>query len=172
MAERDGGSGTRFEEVQRLAGSAAGWTVLGIVAAAAAVVGAAFVARPPREPGEWVGAVLGAGGAALAAAVVLAARQVTRVSDAGVVVSLSPVPFTTIRIRADDIARASLYEYGLLSAPGGIGWHMGPGWRAVTTTTGTGVLITRRNGGRVLIGTDRPDTLLSAIRNVGAPAPV
>lgn len=98
-------------------------------------------------------------------AIVLAgwSRLDTRVTGSEAVAIYRPFPFSTIRLRGDEIAAVTPYEFGLLSMPGGIGYHIGFGWRAATARTGTGVLVTRTDGKRFLIGTQRPDALQSAL---------
>ncbi len=84
---------------------------------------------------------------------------VTRITLAEAVVSYRP--FKTLRLRPDEIAGVGLKSFGLFD--GGVGYHVGFRSMALTAQTGMGVLITRPDGYRILVGTQRPDALMSAL---------
>ncbi len=70
-------------------------------------------------------------------------------------------PWATVRIPGSDIGDIAVRRVGLFS--GGIGYHVGLRSAAITARTGDGVLVTRTDGRRVLIGTEHPDALYSAL---------
>jgi len=151
--------GVLFEETQRLSGTV--WVLVmvgtaGMLAAIAALVHESAPLRPQ--------AFIGLGVAALVMGAVLSSRVVTRVTTAGAEVRFAPFPFGTVRLAPGDIAEVAPRTFGLFD--GGIGYHLGWKWVAITARTGTGVQVTRPDGKRILIGTQRQEALLSALRDL------
>ncbi len=157
--------GVLFEEVQPMAGPI---RAIGLIGALALIPVVAYMWAEPRRPP--LSGILGTGLSILALAAVGIGRLVTRVSTRQAVATFHPFPFSTIRLRPADIAEVRLYEFGIFGMPGGIGFHLGPGWRSATAHSGTGVLVTRRDGVRCLIGTQRPDALAAALRQLASQA--
>jgi hypothetical protein len=94
-------------------------------------------------------------------------RLETRVTTTGVTIALRP--FKTVALAPGDIAGVSARQFGLFS--GGIGYHVGLRSMALTARTGDGIVITRPDGRTLLVGTQRPDALLSALMQLQRAAP-
>lgn len=146
-----------FEERQAMSPSA---TRIGVPLTLAVLGGAAVIAARQGQlaqaaPGLLFGALVVVGVFTFIGMTAL----VTRVTTAEAVVSYRP--FKTLRLRPDEIAGVGLRSFGLFD--GGIGYHVGFHSMALTARTGTGVLITKPDGYRILVGTQRPDALVSAL---------
>ncbi len=74
------------------------------------------------------------------------------------------VPFRSRRIPLRDIAAAETREYSPMKEFGGWGVRTGTDGRAYNAFGNRGVQLTLTDGSRILIGTQRPDELLSALR--------
>ncbi len=150
--------GLLFEETQRLGGwwwAALGGGLLGV----GVLVGAMVRSHYPLEVPTLVG--LGAG--ALVLFIAATSKLVTRVTTAGAEVRFPPFPWTTTRVRPADIAEVTTKRFGMFDWPGGVGYHMSFGGTAATARTGTGVLVRRKNGRFLLVGTERPEALRDAL---------
>ncbi len=153
--------GVLFEETQRLGGwwwAGLGGGVLGVAVAVGAMVRAHY---PMAAPTLW-----GLGAGAIALFVAASSKLVTRVTTAGAEVRFPPFPWTKIRLRPGDIAEVTTKRFGIFDWPGGVGYHVSFGATAATAHTGTGVLVRRTNGRLLLIGTERPDALAAALRQL------
>ncbi len=149
-----------FEETQRMGA----WFWLAIGAGGIGMLIATGSLIRTGAPGRTPGLIgLGLGLIALIASV--ASRLITRVTAAGVSVRYPPFPIG-FRLAPAEIADVALKQFGVFDWPGGLGYHISFGATAATARTGTGVLIRRRDGRQFLIGTQRPDALLAAVRQL------
>jgi hypothetical protein len=146
-----------FEESQRTSSNVAAFVaamvVIALVSTALAALRHGQLAS--AAPGLLLGALI-TGGVTL---VVAATRLETRVTTESAVISYRP--FKTLTLAPSDIGSVTVRTFGLFD--GGIGYHVGFKSMALTAATGSGVQITRPDGRRILIGTRRPDALLSAL---------
>lgn len=152
--------GVLFEETQRMGPwfwLAIGAGGIGMLIATGSLI---RMGAPGRTPG-LIG--LGVGLVALIASAT--SRLITRVTTAGVSVRYPPIPFG-FRLAPEEIAEVAPKTFGVFDWPGGLGYHISFGATAATARTGTGVLIRRRDGRQFLIGTQRPDALLAAVRQL------
>jgi hypothetical protein len=158
-----------YREVQRLNQ----WIFWVPIAIATAVVWWAFFkqvvfSRPVgQEPiPDWLAWVLafvfGFGLPALGWAI----RLITEVRPGLVWVRLSP--FRGIRIAVKEIERAFTREYSDIREYGGWGVRVNRFGRAYNAYGNQGVQLELVKGRRILIGSQRPDELLTAIRSAGA----
>ena len=138
--------------------AAVGVLAIGGGAIAAAAKGQLASAAP--------GLVIGAAVIAGVTAMIHNTRLRTRVSTVEAVITYRP--WATVRIPGAEIAAVAPRRFGLFS--GGIGYHVGRGSVALTARTGDGVVVTRTDGRRVLIGTQHPDALYSALLRLQARA--
>jgi hypothetical protein len=143
-----------FHEDQRFRGSML-WTLSAICLGAAIVVA---VAAAPREPGV----------ALLTAAILLAvlglflvARLETEVRSDSVYVRFHGL-WPTRRIPLDDIAGFAARRYTMWES-GGWGVHLTMSGMAYNVSGNDGVIFTRKRGGRILVGTQKPDEFAAAI---------
>ncbi len=153
--------GVLFEESQRLGGwwwAALGGGVLGSAAAVGAMVRAHY---PAAAPTLW-----GLGAGAIALFLAASSKLKTRVTTAGAEVRFPPFPWTRIRLRPADVAEVTVKRFGIFDWPGGVGYHVSFGATSATARTGTGVLVRRPDGRLILIGTERPDALAAALRQL------
>lgn len=145
---------------------------LGIVAAAAGVVGAVALLLTARryylDPVFWLAAVPGIA-ALIVAPLALALWELeTEVHPGLVVVRLRP--FGARRIPLSEVESCESLTYSGLSEHLGWGWRVGPGWTALTVPGSTGVRFTLRGGKRLLVSSNDPAQLVKAIRSAGGPA--
>ncbi len=146
-----------FEERQRMSPTT---TAVGLALTAAVLGGAVLIAGRTGRVGEATPPLLAAGAAVTGVfAFVGSTSLVTRVSTEEAVIAFRP--FKTLRLLSGDIAAVERKSFGLFD--GGIGYHVGIRSLALTARTGTGVLITRPDGYRILVGTQHPEALLSAL---------
>ena len=151
-----------FEEEQR---TSPGVELFTLGVGAVAIGGGALAAAAKGQLASAApGLVLGAVVIAVVTAVIHASRVRTRVTATEAVIGYRP--FAAVRIPGSDIAEVDVKRFGLFS--GGIGYHIGPRSVAITARTGDGVLVTRADGRRVLIGTQHPDALYSALLRLQA----
>jgi hypothetical protein len=99
---------------------------------------------------------------------VLALRLVTEVDEGGVRILLTPLAHR--RIRPDEIDAAYVRTYRPLWEYGGWGIRWGWAGRAYNARGNRGVQLVLKDGARVLIGSQQPDELLSAIRAIAPQA--
>ncbi len=146
-----------FEERQRMGPSAMRIAIplMLVVLGGAAMIAAWQGQLAQAAPGLLFGALVVVGVFTFVGMTTL----VTRITTAEAVVSYRP--FKTLRLRPDEIGSVGLKSFGLFD--GGIGYHVGFRSMALTAQTGMGVLITRPDGYRILVGTQRPDALMSAL---------
>jgi hypothetical protein len=112
----------------------------------------------------WAYAVVGL---ALLLCVALASlRMKTAVTPEGVTVSFG---FLSTRVPLSDIARAQAVAYRPLRDYGGWGIRGFGNRRAWNVRGNRGVLLVRRDGSTLLIGSQRPRELLSALARAGVP---
>ncbi len=136
--------------------------VMGFVLALAALsigAGAWGSSRQGKLGDAAPGLIVGALVAAAVTWIIGLTHLVTRVTTGEAVVRYGP--FKTLRLRAGEIAAVVPRDVGLFS--GGIGYHVGFRSLALTARTGSGVLVTKPDGYRILVGTEHPDALLSAL---------
>ncbi len=146
-----------FEERQRMSPTTTG---AGLALTAAVLGGAALFSARLGRLSEGAPALLAAGVAVTAVfAFIGSTSLVTHVTTEEAVVAFRP--FKTLRLLPGDIASVEMRSFGLFD--GGVGYHIGPRSMALTARTGTGVLITKPDGYRILVGTQHPDALLSAL---------
>lgn len=146
-----------FEEVQQVSPAT---TVFTFLAGGGALVGGALFAAARGElhqalPGLAIGGVIIAAVGLLIAATRLRSRVTLREA------TFEFGRFGRVRLRASDVASVEMARFGLFS--GGIGYHIGLKSVAITARTGDGVRIGRADGGRVLVGTQHPEALYSAL---------
>jgi hypothetical protein len=112
----------------------------------------------------WAYAVVGL---ALLLCVVLGSiRMKTTVTPEGVTVSYG---FLSTRVALSDIARAQAVVYRPIRDYGGWGIRGFGNRRAWNVRGDRGVLLVRRDGSTLLIGSQRPRELLSALARAGVP---
>ncbi len=146
-----------FQETQRTSGSVglfmgvAGAVIFGGAALANARLGKLQEAAPALLAGAVV--FLGVN------AQILYSRLETRVTTAGAVFAYRP--WKTLTLAPEEIAGVGMRRFGLWD--GGIGYHVGSRGVAITARTGDGVVITRPDGRTILVGTEHPDALYSAL---------
>ncbi len=146
-----------FEETQR---TSPGVELFTLGVGAVAIGGGALAAAAKGQLGSAApGLILGGAVIAAVTAAIHGTRLHTRVTTVEAVVAYGP--WGRVRIPGTDIARVEPRQIGLFS--GGIGYHIGFRSVALTARTGDGVLVTRRDGRRVLIGTAHPDALYGAL---------
>jgi hypothetical protein len=131
-----------------------------------------IVGRPPgTEPiADWAAWVLtlvfGIGFPVFAAVV----RLVTEVSPGRLSVRL--VPFSGRVVATDDIETAYAREYSPMREFGGWGVRLGAdGGRAYNAHGKEGVQLVLKDGRHILVGTQRADELIGALRSAGAKVP-
>lgn len=93
-------------------------------------------------------------------------RMVTEVTPGLLTVRFMPLRARKIPVREIDDARSR--EYSPMREFGGWGIKIGADGRAYNAHGTMGVQLTLRDGGRILIGTQRADELLDALRTAGA----
>ena len=76
---------------------------------------------------------------------------------------------TTTRVPYRSIARAEAVVYRPIRDYGGWGIRGSARWRALNATGNQGVLITKTDGSTLLIGSQTPRSLLSALHSAGVP---
>ncbi len=146
-----------FEERQRMSPAITSW---GLGLTLLVLGGAAMLVAREGRLAEAGPALLGSALFVSAIfALIGATSLVTRVTTEEAVVAFRP--FKTLTLRPGDIASVTMKSFGLFD--GGVGYHIGFKSLALTAATGSGVLITRPDGFRILLGTQRPDALRSAL---------
>ena len=98
----------------------------------------------------------------------LVVRLVTEVKPG--LLSVRLIPFRVNRIRVQEIQSAGARRYSPLREFGGWGIRIGRDGRAYNAYGNRGVQLTLADGSRILIGTQRPEELLAALRLAGAVA--
>jgi hypothetical protein len=143
-----------FHEQQRLRDS---WLWLIVLVPFVVAISAALAV--PRAPsGAVVLAFVGAVGVAL---LVGLARLETTVTRDAVIVTFHGL-WPTRRITLDDIAEYRPMHYGMWDS-GGWGIHFGLAGLTYNVSGNEGIHFRLKRGGRVLVGTQRPDEFASAI---------
>ncbi len=135
---------------------------LAVYLAAVQLIGGTPVGDSPASDGELVFLILltGLGLPAL----LLGTRMTTTVDQTELVVRF--FPFKTLRVPLLEIDSYWVRNYHWLKDYGGIGIRRGlDGW-AYIMRGDQGVQVQRRGGSRVLIGTQKPDELIQALRMV------
>lgn len=89
------------------------------------------------------------------------ATMTTRVDDAGL--AIETLYFVKRRIGFDDIESASPVTYRPIRDYGGWGYRLSREGKAYNMQGDRGVQLHLKNGGRVLVGSQRPEELASAI---------
>jgi len=146
-----------FEERQRMSPTITFW---GLAFTLLVLGGSALLVARQGKLAE-AGPVLLASGLAVTAVFLFVGSTtlVTRVTLEQAVVAFRP--FKTLTLLPGDIASVTMKTFGMFD--GGVGYHIGFRSMALTASTGSGVLVTRPDGYRILIGTQRPDALMSAL---------
>ncbi|MFH0915146.1 MAG: DUF6141 family protein [bacterium] len=119
--------------------------------------------RPIPDSAAWILAILFGFGFPVFALVV---RLITEVRPGLLWVRL--IPFGSKRISTGEIERAQTREYSPLREFGGWGIRISRNGRAYNAYGNTGVQLVLTDGSRVLIGTQKPEELLDALRLAGA----
>jgi hypothetical protein len=96
------------------------------------------------------------------AAFVYSVRLITEVRPDGLYVRFAPIHRSFRRLPFDEIERLERTEFGLLTY-GGIGIRWTPDTVAYMTTTGGGIKIDRQKSKSVVVGSQDPSALLTAI---------
>jgi len=99
----------------------------------------------------------------------LIVRMVTQVRPGEL--SVRFVPILTRRITVADIAEAESREYSAMREFGGWGIRVASDGRAYNAHGSQGVQLTLKDGSRILVGTQRPQELVEALRSAGAGVP-
>ncbi len=153
-----------FEETQQTSPATSLFVLL---AGGGAIVGAALFASSRGEltsalPGLVIGTVI-IGGVTL---MIGATRLRSRVTTAEATFVYGR--FGSVRLLPDDVGTVEMTRFGMFN--GGVGYHIAPKSVAITARTGDGVLVRRPDGRRVLIGTEHPEALYSALLRLQAAA--
>jgi len=148
------GTVTYFREEQRFRESWL-WLVIGVPVAFSLWV---LLVTPGTPPGASVAVVLVA--VAVGALIALARLETTVTADAVLVMFHGIWP--TRRIRLEDIAEHAPMHYTMWDS-GGWGVHFGLAGLTYNVSGNEGVHFRLKNGARVLVGTQRPAELDSAI---------
>jgi hypothetical protein len=128
-----------------------------------AILGHPQGSRPIPDWTAWVLAlVFGLGFPAFA----LVVRLVTEVRPG--LVSVRLVPFGSKRIPTQEIMTAQDREYSAMREFGGWGIRVSRNGRAYNASGNTGVQLVLTDGSHILIGTQRAEELLAALRAAGA----
>lgn len=127
------------------------------------ILGHARGTQPIPDLAAWILAILFGFGFPVFALVV---RMITEVRPAFLWVRL--VPFGSKRVPMRDIESAQTREYSPLREFGGWGIRTTRNGRAYNAYGNTGVQLVLTDGSRVLIGTQKPEELLAALRSAGA----
>lgn len=93
-------------------------------------------------------------------------RLITEVRPGEVSVRLAPFSSRTIDVL--DIREAAVREYSAIREFGGWGVRISRDGRAYNAYGNRGVQLILRDGNRILIGSQKPDVLLAALRSAGA----
>jgi hypothetical protein len=96
----------------------------------------------------------------------LVVRLVTEVRPGSLSVRL--IPFRAKRVLVQEMRCAGVRRYSPLREFGGWGIRIGRDGRAYSAYGNQGVQLTLAGGSRILIGTQRPEELLAALRLAGA----
>ena len=150
---------TYFHEEQRFRQS---W-LWALIAIPIVVVMITVAAAPRGDPAALVIAI---GVCLLVALLFWFARLETTVTDDGVVVAFHGL-WPTRRIPLDDIVEFAPMRYGMWDS-GGWGVHLGLAGMTYNVSGNDGVRFRLRNGGRVLVGTQRPADLAAAVAKAQA----
>ena len=150
---------TYFHEEQRFRDS---WLWLIVLIPFVVAVSATLAA--PRTPVE-VTVLVVAVGIGVALLIGLARLETTVTGDAVVVTFHGLWP--TRRMRLEDIVEFAALHYGLWDS-GGWGVHLGLAGMTYNISGNEGVHFRLRNGGRVLVGTQRPGELAAAVAKAQA----
>ena len=157
----------RFEERQRPRLGRA-WPIGLAVVAAVSLIACVVLFRLTQNAliRAAAGMIVLAAVAAFVVPYVLLSALMTRVDGEGLHVRLGPMPWKTFR--AGEIASVELSTYDAMREFGGWGVRVGIGGQDDSYTIGgaRGVRLTLRNGRRVLVGSDDPDSLATAVRSL------
>ncbi len=149
-----------FKETQRFLKP---W--MNVLVAVVAVAGVAFLISQISQ-GMWkdvIGSVVLLGALALFRSL----KLVTIVKDDGLSVRFFPFHWAFKRIPLEDVIEVESKTYSPIREYGGWGIRCGKdGGRAYNVSGNQGVLLKYRSGGSLLIGTQKPQELEAAIRNV------
>src|SRR3990167_2119330 len=149
-------SGSIFSEKQQLSPRLQAFVY---ASTAIAGLGAYFAAR--ATPGAEVGLYLLFGVIALVAVLFRTLTLSTDVTEEGVIVR--GMLFINRLIRFADIASAEARRYKPIMEYGGWGYRIGPNGKAYNGEGDEGVQLALRDGGRVLIGSQRSNELANVI---------
>lgn len=104
----------------------------------------------------WV-AGIGLGAITLSMALLSSIKLITRIDEQGVHYRFKPFHFKVQTIPWEDIDQIHVRKYSPILEYGGWGIRFGRNGRAYNIRGNTGIQIVRKNGKRLLIGTQRPD---------------
>jgi hypothetical protein len=103
---------------------------------------------------------------AMVAYLFLASKLTTAVTPSGLFIRYFPFHFRDIPISIENVKSIQSVTYSLLGEYGGWGIRIGKGGKAYNPTGDRGVKIIYNNGSHVLIGSQRPEELEQAIKQV------
>lgn len=129
------------------------------VSTAVAGLGAYYATR--ASPGAEIGLYVMLGAMILVAALFRSFILTTTVAAEGV--AIKGMLFVNRLIRFDEIASAEARQYRPIMEYGGWGYRIGPSGKAYNAQGDEGVQLTLKNGGRVLIGSQRATELAGII---------
>ncbi len=135
--------------------------ILGFIVISTALVGfyAYFATR--HAPGAEIGLLILAGSLVFVVALFSLLGLTTTVTDEGV--RVKGLIFVNRLIRFDAVASAEMRRYKPLAEYGGWGYRIGPSGKAYNAQGDEGVQLVLKDGGRVLIGSQRAAELAAAI---------
>lgn len=91
----------------------------------------------------------------------------TRVKEDGIYVRFFPFHLTFKEYKWNDISKSFVRQYNPLSEFGGWGLRFGPGGKAFNVSGNKGLQLEFRDNKKLLIGTNKPDELVEALRQIG-----
>lgn len=116
-----------------------------------------YSAWASRESGSWIAALVGVGTVVAVTAMLIAMRLRTRIDAEGIHVKFVPFIVKEKTWLWEDIAEIYVRRYSLWDY-GGWGYRLSGAGTALTTKGSYGIqIVLRRNGKRILIGTQRPE---------------
>jgi len=135
--------------------------LLGFIVLSTALVGGFAYMETRDAPGAETGLTITLGALALLIGVFSSLSLTTSVTDASV--SVKGLWFVNRIIRFEDIASAEMRNYKPILEYGGWGYRIGPSGKAYNAQGDEGVQLVLKDGGRVLIGSQRARELADAI---------
>jgi hypothetical protein len=94
-------------------------------------------------------------------------KLVTEVRYDGLYVKFSPLQFHSKKIELGEIKHYEIRPYSALKEYGGYGIRFGKEGKAYNVYGNKGIQFELQNGERLLIGTQRPEEFMQALRSVG-----